>query len=1139
MMTYLSFFKTFFLLLSSYPGHYILGGDLNCVLDPLCDRSTGVDTTHYKTRGLIQKFMTDLNLVDVWRNINNNSKGYSCYSSTHKTYSRIDLFLISRDLLPKVNKCWYDGILLSDHAPISLTLQISNLPHRPLRFIFQATWLQDPKFVNFIDSTIDDFFFFNTDETCASVRWEAFKAFIRGEIMSYTRHKSKNYSKKLHSLESRIKDMEERLYHGTNRDLERELFLLKSEYNEMSTQKIFSQLQHLKQQYYDQGEKPGKLLAWRIRKQKTDRTINSIKLENGQIVNDLMDINNIFTEYYTDLYTSEYPKNANNQNLFLNSLNIPSLSNENKSLLDSELTIEELVEAVNSMNTGKVPGPDGLPIELYKRFSNKLIPHIFNMFVESFEKGSLPQSLRSAVISLLLKPGKSPTDRTSYRPISLMSCDTKILCKVLAKRIEKVIHKLINADQSGFVPGRQAFHNIRRLLNILHVKYDVQDHAVLSLDAEKAFDRIEWPYLFDVLERFGFGRNILHWIKLLYTNPLAQVLTSGQISKHFKLERSTRQGCPLSPLLFLFAIEPLALAVRQSPEITGIHIGGREHHLSLFADDVVLFLSKLNSSTKALNKLLDTFSQFSGYKINKSKSHFRFLNKLDRLNPPIQIKFNHCLDGFEYLGIRITPHTENTILLNYNPLVKEIEDMLERWDCLPISMIGRINLIKMSVLPKLLYLFQAIPLPLSTSFFSSLNKHFTRFIWNNKHPRLRLSLLYLPFERGGLKMPNLKLYYWAANLRSAMFYFESNEIPAWVDIENYGIKLPLHLYMYSADLKYLKKHTKNPFLKNTLTIWHESHSFAEELTKLSQFTPIWGNKHFKPATNDLGFKQWVSFGIEKIGDLYDETSLISFQQLIDKHGLPKKFLFKYLQLRTFIYSQNSTLNKPILSSFEKYTISHLKGKGQLSTFYNILLSAGKDNSSSYLSAWKKDLKTNISLEEWERACFQAQTQTINTKSRLILYKWLLRTYITPVKLHHFDNKNSDKCYKCKSETGTLFHCLWECPIIQQFWHEVLNHSSKLIGCNIPVDAKICLLHIYPKNLKLHPNNIHLLNICLTQAKRVVAMKWKEQDKPQYNYWIKEMSATFALEKLTFIAKDKVSEFNKIWKSFMDFLEQTH
>ena len=73
-----------------------------------------------------------------------------------------------------------------------------------------------------------------------------------------------------------------------------------------------------------------------------------------------------------------------------------------------------------------------------------------------------------------------------------------------------------------------------------------------------------------------------------------------------------------------------------------------------------------------------------------------------------------------------------------------------------------------------------------------------------------------------------------------------------------------------------------------------------------------------------------------------------------------------------------------------------------------------------------------------------------------------------------------------------------------------------------------------KNKKLHSNNIQLLNICLTQAKRVVAMKWKEQDKPQYNYWIKEMSATFALEKLTFIAKDKVSEFNKIWKSFMDF-----
>ena len=149
------------------------------------------------------------------------------------------------------------------------------------------------------------------------------------------------------------------------------------------------------------------------------------------------------------------------------------------------------------------------------------------MFNESYEKGILPPSLRAAVISLLLKPGKCPLDRTSYQPISLMSCDTKILCKALAKRIELLIPNLIANDQNGFV--------LRRLLNILYVKQNARDHAILSLDAEKAFDRVEWSYLFDVLKRFGFGEKYLKWIQLLYTGRVSEIATNNQISKPFNL----------------------------------------------------------------------------------------------------------------------------------------------------------------------------------------------------------------------------------------------------------------------------------------------------------------------------------------------------------------------------------------------------------------------------------------------------------------------------------------------------------------------------------------------------------------------------------------------------------------------------
>ncbi len=531
--------------------------------------------------------------------------------------------------------------------------------------------------------------------------------------------------------------------------------------------------------------------------------------------------------------------------------------------LENNLSIEELVDAVQSMNSGKAPGPDGLPVEIYKTFSKRLMPYLLEMYTESYETGILPPSLRSALITLVLKPGKSPTDRASYRPISLMSCDTKILCKALAKRIEIHIPKIILDDQNRFVLGRQAFNNTRRVLNVLYKNLNAKDHAILSLDAEKAFDRIEWNYLFETLRRFGLGTKYLRWLQLLYNEPRAQVITNSNISKLFNLARGTRQGCPLSPLLFLFAIEPLAMTIRKSPCIKGMKIGERDHRISLFADDIVLFLTNLKNTIPALINIMGKFVRFSGYKINNSKSILLLLNDQERKAPSSHTQFTNESGGFSYLGIKITP---NIVPTNYDPLLKGVMESLDKWSTMPISLVGRINIIKMSILPKFLYLFQSIPLPLPNTFLSTLKKAFTRFIWNNKQPRLRLSLLYLPYDRGGLQVPNIKLYYWAAHLRTAMFYF-STDHPSWVDIEKEELSLPLQSYIYSAEVKILKKITLNPFLKNTLSVWHEAHSFLEETISISPFSPIWGNNYFIPGRNYMGFKNWQMKGLSMVENL--------------------------------------------------------------------------------------------------------------------------------------------------------------------------------------------------------------------------------------------------------------------------------
>lgn len=138
----------------------------------------------------------------------------------------------------------------------------------------------------------------------------------------------------------------------------------------------------------------------------------------------------------------------------------------------------------------------------------------------------------------------------------------------------------------------------------------------------KAFDQVEWKYILAVIKEFGLGDNFASWVEMLYAHPTASVVTNCDKSPIFSLQRSCRQGCPLSPLLFALAMEPLATNIRNHPSIAPLILGKVDHRISLYADDVVLFLSHPEESVPPLLKLINKFGELSGYTINWDKSEF-------------------------------------------------------------------------------------------------------------------------------------------------------------------------------------------------------------------------------------------------------------------------------------------------------------------------------------------------------------------------------------------------------------------------------------------------------------------------------------------------------------------------------------
>ena len=255
-------------------------------------------------------------------------------------------------------------------------------------------------------------------------------------------------------------------------------------------------------------------------------------------------------------------------------------------MCEGQITTDECKSILETFQNNKSPGIDRIPIEFYKKCWNLICEPFINCANESFEKEELSNSQKQAVITLIEKQGKDRTLIENWRPISLVNADAKIISKVIASRLKNVLPNIIHCNQPGYVKDRYIGERVRSTLDIMDfTEKENIPGLMIFIDFRKAFDTLEWNFLFNCLDAFNFGPEFKRWINTFYKNIQSCVMNNGLSSEYFNLSRGVRQGDPLSPYLFLLAVETLAIAVRENIEIKGIVIEQQETKLLQYADD--------------------------------------------------------------------------------------------------------------------------------------------------------------------------------------------------------------------------------------------------------------------------------------------------------------------------------------------------------------------------------------------------------------------------------------------------------------------------------------------------------------------------------------------------------------------------
>ena len=1121
----------------------IMGGDFNTVFNVTLDKQGGnlVDCTNKYTDELLS-FIDSHDLVDAIRYLNPDKKIFTRIQRSPPVLSRIDHWLISSHLCNHLQAANAFPGIKSDHSVIFLHVTNSLIKRGRGFWKFNSTLLHDVEYIKSVASLIENLKESTIDISDKQLRWEYLKTEIRGFTLQYSSKKNKAKREFKLKLEKDLYNIECEIQSGMSKYNVDKYVFIKEELERIEEMETNGAILRSKVRWAEAGEKNTKYFLNLEKKNATDKHICQLQTAEGKIITDPKEILIEQTSFYERLYSE--PANQENS-CILNvtdtfTKTLPQLTEEENKMCEGLVTETECANALKDMQNGKSPGCDGFTVEFYKVFWK----NIKLLFVESinygFEKGKLSVDQKRGIITLIPKKDKIRTLLKNWRPISLLNTDYKILTKCLAMRLHGVLPSIINLDQTGFLKGRYIGENIRTISDIIdYTSLRHQPGIILLLDFEKAFDTIKWSFIINSLKLFNFGPDFIHWISTIYSNTESTVINHGNTGGFFKLQRGIRQGCPISPYLFIIAVEILANGIRKNNHIKGIKVGSKSIKISQLADDTTVFVSDLDSVGNVL-ELLKQFRLFSGLKLNVEKTVAKCIGSLEHrvCTETFGLKWT---DGpLTTLGITISNDAQFILENVFQPKLKAFDNVLNMWNNRGLSIKGRITILKSLALPKLLYPMSVLPIP--TTVVDIVDNMISDFIWNKRRPKIKSDVIVQNIENGGIKAPRFATMV-EANRLSWIKRLNSDTNASWKHILNELIQ-PMTLRHFTEC--YLDNESISaigiPFYKQLFDLWNKirdgpncAKDFLEQIIWHNRLVQLPSNLKTKKL-NSLKWPDLYKAGICKVKDLFTpEKNFLNLAEFCTVNNIKHNFI-QIIRVRKAIpgiwvkdvlalphpWCSNNNRNLTIRSGCVNVDVMNASTK---MIYYLLILR--KHVTPTSVARWSEVF--DIDENDWPAIYKLPYIACRETKLQSLQYKIINR--ITSCRKWLFNQKvvDSPYCLLCTNNSvDDIIHHFIECSHLNNFWRSFEMWWNRTAGYKVKISNKHVIFGFYYDIVEFENANYAII-----LAKWYIQKQTFMENRVDFYDFLTVLKHHLQIERYICVSNNKLHTFNKKWSNIWD------